>query len=179
MTTLPRPRGLNNQGAELLISGRSSEALKAFQSALHLLASAVAKDNGGEGNVIIHISTVCKLDNDVPEFALGQSCSVVPADLHTEHFFVYNQAITITEPSIPNCNNETISQLSSAVLFNLALLFHREGMIGSEVSLKKASSLYARCLEALSLNAAVQSKQTTTVLAIQQCREHDSPTYNT
>jgi hypothetical protein len=164
MPILQQIHALNNQGVELLMSSQSSGASEVFQGALQLLVRTVGGDEGRQNDVNVHISDARKLDNDVPEFVLGQSHSVVP-DLQAKHFFVYNHAITIMEPTVPKCNDETISQLSSAVMFNWALVFHREGMLGSEGSLKKASLLYARCLQILSLSAAVQSKQPTTVLA--------------
>ena len=164
MTTLQQVRCLNNQGVDLLISGQPSGASKAFQSALQLMAS-MATDDDDEGRVDVHIMGVLKLDDEVPDLVLGQSRSIVP-DLQAEHFFVYNYAIAIMEPTVPKCNYETISQLSSAVMFNLALVFHRKGILDSGVSLKKASLLYTKCLEALSLSTAVQFKHTTTVLAL-------------
>ena len=143
-----------------MILGQPSEASKAFQSALQLLASTEANDS-----LTVPSNAFLKLDDDVPEFVLGQSRFIIP-DLQAKHFFVYNHAITITEPTVPKVSDETISQHSSAVLFNWALVFHREGMLGSEGFLKKASLLYARCLHILSLSVAVQFKQTTSVLAM-------------
>jgi hypothetical protein len=159
MSTLQKTRSLNNQGVELLILGQSSAASTAFKDAIQLLGSEVAEDNGGGQN------GENVLNDQIPELALGQSQSAVP-DLQAQCFFVYNQAITILEGTVLQCNDETISLHSSVILFNWALVFHREGMLGNEKALKKAWFLYARCLKVLSLSATAQSKQSSGYLAL-------------
>jgi tetratricopeptide (TPR) repeat protein len=162
MNLLQNTRSLNNQGVELLVSGKSSEASKTFKLALQLLASDEEAKYETDGERYDE-----KVNEEVPELDLSQSLSVVP-DLQADHFFVYNQAITIMEATVTNVNDEAISQHSYAILFNLALCFHREGMLGSKKLLVKAAFLYAKCLQILSLDVTANSEQipSSTVLAV-------------
>jgi len=141
---------LNNQAVELLISGQSSRASKTLQNALQLLAG----DDGEHPNK----------NESVDDFDIGCSRSIGVPDLQASAFFIYGHAIIIMEPAaLQKITDEMICYYSSVVLFNWALTLHREGILGRKTNLKKAASIYARCLLVL---AAIKSEQTADILTL-------------
>jgi hypothetical protein len=132
---------LNNQGVDLLVSGESARARKTFQRALCLLDKALKEDE----------MTSCTGMNLSSEEATQppfcESTSTVP-DLQDLHCYVYDHGIIITETSNGE-SGEMLSLYTAIVLFNWALSSHREGRLGREKSLKKASLLYNMTVQLL------------------------------
>jgi hypothetical protein len=200
MNLLQITRSLNHKGVELLISGHSFEASKVFQMALQLLTNGVTEedeDGGGQNNDTVN-GFVAELDLSSQNRSVVQDLQVAhevaaededgggeenddkvatfPSLISAVRTAPLSRtskpttSLSATTLSVPEVTDEAISQQSSALLFNWALCFHREGMLGNGVSLKKAAYLYVTCLQTLRLNMADTSKQTLnsilTVLAL-------------
>jgi hypothetical protein len=134
MNSIKYACSLSNQGVDLLLSGESSRAMKAFQSALSLLKAAHEADTTS----FTEMNISC---NDVP-LPFYESNSAIPA-LQGLHCYVYDHGIMILN-NVNADTDETLSLYIAIVLFNSALASHSEGTaLGQDKSLMKASMLYS------------------------------------
>jgi hypothetical protein len=156
MNSIKYACSLNNQGVDFLVSGQSTRAIKAFQSAVGLLEQAV---NDAE-------RTSCTGMNLLSQEATQPFCesfSTVPG-LQDMHCYVYDHGIIITDTSKGE-SDEMLALFTAIVLFNLALTTHRQGILGSEKSLKKASLLYSLA-EKLLTRCTIPEDASTTILTL-------------
>jgi len=154
---------LNKMGVDLLNAGRLMEASATLQRALGLLQDAVGADEEpGTSNLCIPASSRTArgigVSNTSNWNTVYQSRTVIPG-LHDTRFFTYNHGILISssfeEDTVDNQNtnasDETFIRYSSVVLFNLALVLHHFGMVGETRFRVKASILYTRCVQVVSM----------------------------
>jgi hypothetical protein len=131
MNSIKYACSLNNQGVDLLVSGESSRAMRAFQGALSLLKAAHEAET---------TSIACH-DGTSASRPFCESTKTVPA-LQGLPCYVYDHGVMISD-NFNADTDETISLYIAIVLFNSALASHFEGTaLGREKSLMKASVLY-------------------------------------
>jgi hypothetical protein len=139
MNTIQQACTSNNQGVDLLVAGEFFHAMRSFQIALNLLKDAADVEG-----------TCCPempASSEEQTLPLCQSTLTIPG-LQGMHCYVYDHGILITDATNGD-SDEMLSLYSGIVLFNLALASHREGRVGSEKSLKKATMLYGMALQLL------------------------------
>jgi hypothetical protein len=144
MSSIKDACSLNNQGVDLLVSGKSSRAMKAFQSAVGLLKNAVHDAESPP-------TSCCDMDQSCDDASLPfcESASTV-SGLQDLQCYVYNHGIMISN-NVNRGTEEMISLSIAIVLFNLALASHCEGTaLGRDKQLKKASVLYGLTVQLLS-----------------------------
>jgi hypothetical protein len=118
MNSIKYACSLNNQGVDLLVSGESAKAIKAFQCALFLLEKVA---NEAETSAC----TGMNLSSEVATQPFCGSTSTVQG-LHDMHCYIYDHGIIITDTSNGE-SDEMLSLYGAIVLFNWALTSHREG----------------------------------------------------
>jgi hypothetical protein len=162
MNSIKYACSLNNQGVDLLLSGESARAIKAFQSAICLLKRASVTE--AETFSCTEINSSC---DDAP-LPFSESISTV-SGLQGLLGYVYDHGIMISG-NISNAKTEaTISLYIAVVLFNLALASHSQGTaLGRERLLKRASLLYSLAVQLLTRYIMPEDKSTTilTLLAL-------------
>jgi hypothetical protein len=156
MNSIKYACSLNNQGVDLLVSGESAKAIKAFQCALFLLEKVA---NEAETSAC----TGMNLSSEVATQPFCGSTSTVQG-LHDMHCYIYDHGIIITDTSNGE-SDEMLSLYGAIVLFNWALTSHREGRLGREKSLKKASLLYS-VVEQLLTRCTIPQDASTTILTL-------------
>jgi hypothetical protein len=159
MNSIKYACSLNNQGVDLLLSGESSRAMKAFQSTLCLLKAA------HEAATTSCIEMIISCD-DVP-LPFCESTSTIPA-LQGLSCYVYDHSIMISD-NINADTDETLSLYIAIVLFNSALASHSEGTaLGRDKSLMKASVLYSLVVKFLTSRTMLDDTSSTilTLLAL-------------
>jgi hypothetical protein len=149
MNSIKYACSLNNQGVDFLVSGQSTRAMKAFQSAVGLLEKAVNDA----------VRTSYTEMNFVSQEPFCASVSTVPG-LQDMHCYVYDHGIIITDTSNGE-SDEMLSLYTAIVLFNWALTSHRQGILGSEKSSKKASLLYSLAEQLLARCTTMENTSTT------------------
>jgi hypothetical protein len=146
---------LNNQGVDLLVSGKLSRAIILFESAVGLLKEAVHE---AETSSCIGMDQSC----DVASLPFCESISTV-SGLNRLHSYVYDRGIVIPG----NGNGKTqvmISLYIAIVLFNSALASHCEvTALGRAKSLEKVSVLYSLAVQLLARYAMPEITSTTTL----------------
>jgi hypothetical protein len=159
MNSIKYACSLNNQGVDFLVSGQSARAIRAFQSAVGLLEKAV---NDAERTAY----TVMEVSIQETTQPFCESVSTVPG-LQDIHCYVYDHGIIITDTSNGE-SEEMLALYTAIVLFNWALTSHRQGILGSETSSKKASLLYSLAEKLLSRCTILENTPTTilTLLAL-------------
>jgi hypothetical protein len=133
---------LNNQGVDLLVAGESSRAIKAFQSAVGLLKTAVheAEKSACTGMITSY---------DDVSLPFCESTSTV-SGFQGLHGYVYDHCIMIPGNVSNVVSEATISLFIAVVLFNLALTSHSQGTaLGRAKLLRKASVLYGLVVQLL------------------------------
>jgi hypothetical protein len=162
MNSIKYACSLNNQGVDLLLSGESARATKAFQFAICLLKRASVTE--AEDFSCTEINSSC---DDAP-LPFSESISTV-SGLQGLLGYVYDHGIIISD-NISNAKTEaTISLYIAVVLFNLALASHGQGTaLGHEKLLKRASLLYSLAVQLLTRCIMPEDKSTTilTLLAL-------------
>ncbi len=162
MNSIKYACSLNNQGVDLLLSGESARATKAFQFAICLLKRASVTE--AEDFSCTEINSSC---DDAP-LPFSESISTV-SGLQGLLGYVYDHGIIISD-NISNAKTEaTISLYIAVVLFNLALTFHCRGTaLGGDALLEKASVLYTLVVELLNTCTMAEDASSTilTLLAL-------------
>jgi tetratricopeptide (TPR) repeat protein len=140
MNSIKYACSLNNQGVDLLVSGDSLSAMKSLWRACKLLKQAANE---------VETTSCCGMTLSSEEATLPfcESPATVPG-LEGVEFYFYNHGIMITDTSNGE-SEEMISLYYAIVLFNWALAYHRQGRLGCEKSLKKASQLYSIAVQLL------------------------------
>jgi tetratricopeptide (TPR) repeat protein len=131
----------NNQGVDLLVAGDFLNAMQSFRSALSLLKREASNEVKGT-----YYSGMSASSEESP-LPVCQSTSTIPG-LQGTQCYVCDHGIMITNTTNGD-SDKMLSFYSAIVLFNLALASHREGMLGSEKSLEKATALYGMALKLL------------------------------
>jgi tetratricopeptide (TPR) repeat protein len=160
MNSIKYACSLNNQGVDLLLSGESARAIKAFQFALCLLKRASV--NEAETISCTEINASCD-DGSMP---FSESISAV-SGLQGLLGYVYDHGIMITDSTLNGQTEATISLYIAIVLFNLALASHTQGTaLGREKLLKKASLLYSLAVQLLTRCIMPEDKPTTILILL-------------
>jgi hypothetical protein len=156
MNSIKYACSLNNQGVDFLVSGQSTRAIKAFQSAEGLLEKAV---NDAERTSYTKMNFVSQ-ETTQP---FCESVSTVPG-LQDMHCYVYDHGVIITDTSNGE-SDEMLALYTAIVIFNWALTSHRQGILGSDKSSKKASLLYSLA-EKLLARCTIMENTSTTILTL-------------
>jgi hypothetical protein len=154
---------LNNQGVDLLVSGESTRAMNAFQSALSLLHEA-----DHETFETTSSTNTMNISCDDESLPFCESTSTV-AGLQGLRCYVYDHSIMISDSVNGDTTDEAVSLYIAIVLFNSALTSHSEGTaLGQEKSLMKASALYSLAAQLLTTWTMPEDMSTTilTLLAL-------------
>jgi hypothetical protein len=158
MNSIKYACGLNNQGVDLLVSGESSRAMEAFESALSLLQNA-ADEAETTSCTEMNIST-CE-DANLPFCESASTAS----GLQGLHCYVYDHGIMISD-NVYGDTDETISLYIAIVISNSAQASHSEGTaLGREKSLMKASMLYGLVAQLLT-RCAMRENASTAILTL-------------
>jgi hypothetical protein len=81
--------------------------------------------------------------------------SVPLANLQSSNYFVFSQPLTLSHEAtaakhsfIPdNCIQSVLHSCSACIILNLALVYHRQGQLGSAQCMQKAQKLYEMVLK--------------------------------
>jgi hypothetical protein len=160
MNSIKYACSLNNQGVDLLLSGESSRAMKAFQSTLSLLKAA---HEANTTSCIIELN----ISFDDASLPFCESTSTIPA-LQGLPCYVYDHGILLSD-NVNADTDETLSLYIAIVLFNSALASHSEGTaLGRDKSLMKASVLYSLVVKFLNSRTMLDDTSTAilTLLAL-------------
>lgn len=152
-----RAAGLNQAGISAMLCCTPNVALKAFKQSLALLQTAIGLEEEGDDHDMLLKNT----SDDTTTSAHHLWCSEELKGLE-DPFFLYNRTLMFN----PN-NHKSVTTATSAVLFNMALVFHQQGqMMGNLRHLQKALSLYSCSLEISPppSDIATMSSQSLTVL---------------
>jgi tetratricopeptide (TPR) repeat protein len=152
---------LNNHGVELLVTGNSCNAMRAFQDALAALKKCIDIDNNP---MKCSPSSKHRMPIDGASLPLCESVALSELKDTQSLSYVYDHCVLIVDTA-PDDNSETLSLYSAVVLFNLGLASHREGMLGHKKSFRKAFKLYNMCLQLLKESAA-QKDMPATILTL-------------
>jgi hypothetical protein len=157
MNSIKHACSLNNQGVDLLVAGESSRAMKAFQTAVGLLKTAV--------NEVDEKSACTEMDQSFDvSLPFCESTSSV-SGLQGLHCYVYKHGIMISG-NVDEESEATISLYIAIVLFNLALASHCQGTaLGRDALLKKASVLYTLVVQLLN-RCTMPEDASTTILTL-------------
>jgi hypothetical protein len=162
MTSIKHACSLNNQGVELLVSGDSARAGKAFLSALSLFKTAAVNENETTTPCTDIMDVSCCDDASLP---FCESTSTVPG-LQDKQCYVYDHGIIITETSNRETSDEMLSLYTAIVLFNWAITTHCQGTaLGRDTLLNKASLLYGMSVTLLT-RCAMPEDASTTILTL-------------
>jgi hypothetical protein len=146
---------LSNQGVHLLVSGKSSRAMKVFQSAVGLLKKAVHE-----------AETISSAESDEKTSLPFCGSASTVSGLQGLHCYVYDHGVMLPD----NANEETEAMISlyiAIVLFNLGLASHCEGTArGRDGLLKRASVLYGLTVQLLTSCTLAEDASTTTILTL-------------
>jgi hypothetical protein len=156
MNSIKYACSLNNQGVDLLVSGNSLSALKSLQRAWTLL-------QGASNEVKTTSCSEMTLPNEEATLPFCESPATIPG-LEGMAFYLYDHGIMITGTANGE-SKEMLSLYNTIVLFNLALLVHREARLGRPKSLKKAALLYKMTLERL-LSSPMPDDMSATMLTL-------------
>jgi hypothetical protein len=133
---------LNDQGVGLLVAGDSVSALESLQSAQKLLKEALFELE------TTSCSGMMTLSNEEETLPFFESPAALPGLGDTE-FYLYDHGIHMITNTTNGESEEMLSLYSVIVLFNLALVFHHDGRLGREQSLKTAALLYGMVVQLL------------------------------
>ena len=128
---------LNNQGVIALTEGDDAFAIDAMTKSIRMMKEELAKPTTDAIDNKLNVS--CE-----PEL---RTVEIPDMDSSDEHHEVFNQAIHI--PCDGDESDLDIHVYSAAVIFNLALSHHRQGLHGNLVSQAKALKLYNMVLKVL------------------------------
>lgn len=144
-TTIPSIHdvlAMNNKGAHCLAIGDNQHAMEQFLRAL----SAIQRVTQYFGD---HVKFFNPGADSTDQQVFVKGAHQFPS-LRSQSFFVYGEALfLLPEQSSTDISSDRLPLISAAVLFNLALTFHDEGMSTSESGLDRALDLYRMCLELL------------------------------
>jgi hypothetical protein len=154
---LTTARSLNSEGVSLLVAGDTQKAISAFKNALSLvklccqetpnpettrnqerLLSALTKN----ADITHRGVEETKMNTSRGEKEEGTSAVAMFTlyDLKDDSYFIFNDAISAIESP---CCQDGIHLFSAYIIFNIALAYHRHGiLLSSRPHLAKASSLY-------------------------------------
>jgi hypothetical protein len=160
MNSIKHACSLNNQGVDLLVAGESSRAMKAFQSAVGLLKTAVHE---AEKSAYTGMMT----SNDDVSLSFCESTLTVSGLQGIHNGYVYEHGIMIPGNVNAAETEATICLYIAIVLFNLALASHCEGTaLGKYASLKKASVLYSLVVQLLNRRETTPEDESSTILTL-------------
>jgi tetratricopeptide (TPR) repeat protein len=146
-----------NQGVDLLVAGDFLNAMQSFRSALSLLREA---SNEVQGTYRTGMSS----SSEESPLPVCQSTLTIPG-LQGMQCYVYDHGIMITDTTDGD-SDKMLSLYSAIVLFNLALASHREGRLGGEKSLEKATALYGMALKLLASSPTLDDISATILILI-------------
>jgi hypothetical protein len=135
---------LNNEGVNLLLQNRDSEAVLLFTNSLNEIKQLVVTGEvPNKGSDISFRSPLFVHD----------ATHTVPG-LQDLACFIYGNALTFSSETVNrNMPSEDQSNhLASSVLLNVALVYHRTGLRGNQAALEKAERLYDMVCQLLVAN---------------------------
>jgi hypothetical protein len=135
----------NNEGVRHLQQDHFNMASKLFQAALSSLRSQVAG-----APLLNKISTTSNNGNSgTLDDAINATPLQLIRDLSAESadtkYYLYKQGILLDETDASSSLESRIALFCCTVLFNLALLSHKEGLSGKESKMKLSLALYYKC----------------------------------
>jgi hypothetical protein len=155
MQSLQEVITLNNEGARLLQSGSTMEALYLFRTAVVLLkqfplaiptVESCTRHAPSTPGPTPCISPVVQLPNkDDSDMILEETVSHSPQSLHDGTFYVHYRPLIIPENFLVSSEDhcELVQLLTTFVLFNLAIACHHYGKVtGTEAPVERAKELY-------------------------------------
>ena len=137
MSLFAEAASLNNQAIVSLIEGDDRVAIKSMTDAIKLLKEELAKP-------VTAVFADLKSTTDAGDFEAFEIPDCRSSDHHHE---IFNQAIHL--PYIHERSHLVVQVYSAAVIFNLALAHHRQGLHGNNVYRQKAVKLYSMVLRIL------------------------------
>jgi hypothetical protein len=131
---------LNNQGVALLLERRDEEAVPFFSQSLSLIKFRI-------GN---YTDEPMSMSTGEEKAALHEATFPLP-NFEDTHSFLYTEALTFSADCDDRLINESNSHVYSAVvIFNLALVYHRQGKkLGKTACLLRAERMYEMVIRLL------------------------------
>jgi hypothetical protein len=148
---------LNNQGVEAINAGDLGRACELLVRALHSvrgsLESTAAADRDDPPTPTITSRPSCPVITSERCTATGSTPLSPPSSNtsgeHSSMFLVYSMGVPIEMPSDRNAMDLDCRVYSGTIIFNLALVHHLKGLLGStkvqQQALHNAMSLYEKC----------------------------------
>jgi hypothetical protein len=141
---------LNNEAVQLMLAGEDKTAAKALAEALAVIKR-------------LHPTSIPSSQEQDAGILLDQECvvfheNVVVPDVHDQmgSNFIYNQAFVFDAMSKPRQRETDLEEYSACFIFNLALIYHRAGVIQRSTRLllkaEQAYEMAKKCVCGLRLN---------------------------
>lgn len=159
-THLTTARSLNNEGVSLLVAGDTRKAISAFTNALSLVQLGLqdtttpetTRNQENRGSALTKVVDIPHRgaeemrrnksgeENEEDTFAIAMTTLY---DLKDDSYFIFNEAISATESPCCSMGQDGIHLFSAYIILNIALAYHRHGiLLSSRSHLVKAARLY-------------------------------------
>jgi hypothetical protein len=175
MHSLEEAMRYNNQGVALLLEGQDRNAAKALSTSLAMVQRVLQRQQSSSANQETNMITPDQCQQHTSPPASCHLKKVLHSSVPLENFranegeyFIYNRALTLSHSEEDSetmlSNADAMIVYSTCVMHNLALTYHRRGIIsGMSFCLDKTEYLYATIVNLLS---AICDHQSTTGTAM-------------
>jgi hypothetical protein len=168
---LASARSLNSEGVSLLVAGDTQKAISAFKNALSLVKLCCQdtihpettrnQERCGSALTKIAVSTQRGAESNEDEHELRRKREDASAtatftlyDLKDDSYFIFNESISAIESLCCFMGQDGIHLFSAYIIFNIALAYHRHGiLLSSRPHLVKAATLYATIVKLFAQSA--------------------------
>jgi hypothetical protein len=148
MSSLNQALRLNNDGVMLLLENRDQEAVTCLTQSLNMIKHNLLANPPSDDS-----STSRSSSNPFNSKALNihHTAHSLP-NLHDSNFFIYSSLLAFSiETDFPSENSTIIHVYSAVIILNIALAYHRKGVLGGNKScLAKAEKMYDMVAKLLS-----------------------------
>jgi hypothetical protein len=127
---------LNNAGVALILQNKDQAAVPLLAEALTLIKTIMNSDQQQQGP---------KYTAPTPRFQPQHDATLALSNLQDEHGFIWNEVFTISHRGGDNeCfifESDSQNVCAGMVIFNIALICHRQSKLGKRSSLEKAARI--------------------------------------
>ena len=149
MNELTYAFNLNNEGVEYLKQNRHREAICYFSKSLRQIKQWV--ENGSPADDTARGKRLIEDNNRSVNDGCARQIAYTISDLKDIECFIYSDALMFSNDSSDELLNDESHTLSSVVLLNIAITYHRSGLRqNNPVFLRKAETMYDMAMTLLS-----------------------------
>jgi hypothetical protein len=171
----------NNLGAHFLREGHRSEAMILFKGASQLMTLILSQGSNSTASVSAHedpriarahliYSKYNFLKDSASSLYESRSAGGENPNINSSRSFVYQEALTLSEDDFPREEDLKITLSCSAILYNVALVFHLDAIdTVLETSGQRALKLYEMAFELLYIESILKLESTLKLRVIMYC----------